>query len=80
MLTVFALVCAVVWFNRVGLPDFLKRPLVQTLREHGVELEFSRLRLRISRGLVADNVRIGAGGARPAARCFRRARSNCRWT
>jgi hypothetical protein len=59
LLAVLALVCAVIWFNRVGLPDFLKRPLVQTLREHGVELEFSRLRLRISRGLVADNVRIG---------------------
>ena len=59
VLTLFALVCAGVWFNRVGLPDFLKRPLVQTLRERGFELEFSRLRLRISRGLVADNVRIG---------------------
>ena len=59
LLAVLALFCAVIWFNRVGLPDFLKRPLVQKLREQGVELEFSRLRLRISRGLVADNVRIG---------------------
>ena len=63
VLAVFALVCAVVWLNRVGLPDFLKRPLVLTLRERGVALEFSRLRLRISRGLVADNVRIGQADA-----------------
>ena len=41
------LICAVVWLNRVGLPDFLKRPLVETLRARGVELEFARLRLSL---------------------------------
>jgi hypothetical protein len=58
-LLLLVLVCAVAWFNRIGLPDFLKTRLVATLHEHGVNLEFSRLRLRFERGLVAENVRIG---------------------
>ena len=66
MLALVVLVCIVVWLNQIGLPDFLKRPLVDTLRTRGIELEFARLRLSLRRGLVADNVRIGhaekAGG------------------
>ena len=58
-LLVLAVICAVVWFNRIGLPDFLKTRLVATLHERGVNLEFSRLRLRFERGIVAENVRIG---------------------
>jgi AsmA-like C-terminal region len=56
---ILVLICAIVWLNRIGLPDFLKRPLVETLREHGIELEFARLHLSLRHGLVADNVRIG---------------------
>ena len=59
LLLVLAAVCAFVWFNRIGLPDFLKTRLVQALHSRGVELEFSRMRLRVERGLVAENVRIG---------------------
>lgn len=59
LLAVIALICAVFWFDRVGLPDFLKRQLVETLRNQGVELEFSRLRFSLVRGLVAENVRVG---------------------
>ncbi len=58
-LLLLAAVCAVLWFNRIGLPDFLKTRLVATLHERGVELEFSRMRLRFERGIVAENVRIG---------------------
>jgi hypothetical protein len=58
-LAVLAVLCGLLWFNRVGLPDFLKRPLVEKLRARGVELEFTRLRLNFIHGLVADNVRIG---------------------
>src|SRR5258706_725490 len=50
---------AVVWFNQIGLPDFLKTRLVATLRERGVELAFTRMRLRFGHGIVAENVRIG---------------------
>jgi AsmA-like C-terminal region len=60
------LICAILWLEKIGLPDFLKQPLVETLRARGVELKFTRLRLSLVRGLVADNVRIGrtekAGG------------------
>ena len=58
-LVVLAALCAVIWFNRIGLPDFLKTRLVATLRERGLELEFSRMRLRFEKGIVAENVRIG---------------------
>jgi hypothetical protein len=58
-LLVLTVVCAVAWFNRIGLPDFLKTRLVATLHERGVELEFTRMRLRFERGIVAENVRIG---------------------
>jgi hypothetical protein len=61
-LVIFAmlvLICAVAWLNQIGLPDFLKRPLVETLRTHGIELEFARLRLSLRHGLVADHVNIG---------------------
>ena len=59
LLTVLALVCALVWFNRIGLPDFLKGRLVATLQARGVELEFTRMRLNLVHGLVVENVRLG---------------------
>jgi hypothetical protein len=61
LLLVLAAVCALVWFNQIGLPNFLKTRLVATLHERGIELEFSRMRLRFGRGIVAENVRIGGG-------------------
>ncbi len=51
--------CCIIRLNHVGLPDFLKTRLVAALREQGVQLEFSRLRLSLVRGVVADNVRVG---------------------
>jgi hypothetical protein len=57
--TVLALVCALVWLNRVGLPDFLKRRLVQTLQARGIELAFTRARLHLVHGLIIEDVRIG---------------------
>ena len=50
---------AIGWLNVVGLPGFLKARLTATLRERGVQLEFSRMRLRLVHGFVAENVRIG---------------------
>ncbi|HVU26721.1 MAG TPA: hypothetical protein VHG71_03185, partial [Verrucomicrobiae bacterium] len=41
------------------MPDFLKRSLIQDLRERGIVVEFSRLRLHWVRGLVAEDVRVG---------------------
>ena len=59
ILALLVLICVIVWLNQIGLPDFLKRPLVETLRTRGIELEFTRLRLSLRHGLVADNVHIG---------------------
>ena len=60
-LVVLAALTALLWLNRVGLPGFLKTRLVATLHERGVELEFSRMRLSLVHGVVADNVCIGQG-------------------
>jgi hypothetical protein len=59
LFAVLALVCSLVWFNRIGLPDFLKRRLVETLQTRGIGLEFSRMRLNLVHGLVVENVRLG---------------------
>jgi hypothetical protein len=59
LFAVLALVCALVWFNRFGLPDFFKKRLVETLQAQGIELEFTRMRLNLVRGLVVENVRLG---------------------
>jgi hypothetical protein len=58
-LLVLAAMCALLWLNRVGLPDFLKTRLVAELHARGMDLEFSRMRLRLYRGIVVENVRIG---------------------
>jgi hypothetical protein len=58
-ITVLLLLAAFGWLNVVGLPGFLKTRLVAALHERGVELEFSRMRLRIIHGLICDNVRFG---------------------
>ncbi len=63
LVAVVALICAFVWLDRVGVPDFLQRRLVESLRARGVELEFSRLRFSLLHGLIADNVRVGHAAA-----------------
>lgn len=52
------LLYAFVHLNQIGVPDLLKRPLLDQLRERGAELEFSRMRVRLGRGLVIENVNI----------------------
>jgi len=54
---VFFLLSVLVYLNQVGLPNFAKRPLLQKLHERGLDLQFSRLRLRWYQGIVADNAR-----------------------
>src|SRR6266702_3969492 len=59
LFSVLLLVCALVYLNRVGLPEFLKARLVSELRARGVALNFTRLRLRWYHGLVAENISLG---------------------
>jgi len=58
LLIVLALL-ALAWINVVGFPGFVKTRLTNALQENGVTLEFSRMRWRFIRGIVADNVIIG---------------------
>lgn len=58
LFTLFLLVCAGAYLNLVGLPAFIKRPVLANLRHHGVDLQFSRLRVRGYRGIVAEDVRV----------------------
>jgi hypothetical protein len=55
--TVFVLLSALVYLNQIGLPDFAKAPLLDKLRQRGLNLQFSRVRLRWYLGIVADDVR-----------------------
>lgn len=59
-IVILILLGSLLYLNQVGLPDFVKRPLVKKLRAHGVALEFARLRLHWTEGFVADNVRFGS--------------------
>jgi len=58
-LVVLAFIVVVTGFflNKIGLPDFVKDRLVQQLRAHGWDVEFSRIRLRY-RGIVADDLHL----------------------
>lgn len=47
------------YLNRVGFPDFIKKPLLQKLHARGLDLRFTRLRWRPFHGMVADNVFMG---------------------
>ncbi|MCY7313931.1 MAG: hypothetical protein LH491_09965, partial [Pseudoxanthomonas sp.] len=38
---------AFVYVNQVGLPDFVKRPLLAQLQARGLNMDFSRLRVRL---------------------------------
>jgi hypothetical protein len=58
LLLVLVLVALGLFFYTVGLPESAKARVVATLREHGWEVEFSRLRLRWYRGIIADHLHI----------------------
>src|ERR1043165_5370826 len=49
---------SLLYLNQIGLPDFIKKPLIEKLHARGIDLQFSRLRLHFTRGIVADNVLI----------------------
>src|SRR6266516_4704790 len=59
LVMVLLLLGGLVYLNRVGLPQFLKVRLLSELRARGVDLNFTRLRLRWYHGLVAENISLG---------------------
>ena len=62
LLLILALVCALAYLNQIGLPGFIKRPVLESLRARGLDLRFSRLHWGWDRGIVAENVRFGRTG------------------
>src|SRR6476469_9464204 len=56
---ILLLLGTLIYLNRIGLPGFVKKPLLEKLRASGVDLQFSRLRLRWPQGIVAEGVRFG---------------------
>ena len=61
-LVVLGALCAVLWLHFHGLPEPVKTRLQAALRSRGVEFQFSRLRLRWYRGLVAEDLSLDAAG------------------
>jgi hypothetical protein len=59
LLIILALAGAALYLNRIGLPDFIKNPLLEKLHERGLDLHFTRLRWRPVQGIVAENVFFG---------------------
>ena len=45
--------------NVIGIPEFLQKKIAVALREHGVPVEFSRMRWHFGHGIVAENVILG---------------------
>ncbi len=58
-LLILALLGALVYLNQIGLPNLVKKPLLEKLRASGIDLQFSRLRLSWSHGILAEDVRFG---------------------
>lgn len=58
-LAILVILGCLLYLNQIGLPGFLKRPLLEKLHARGLDLGFSRLRWRWYQGIVAENVRFG---------------------
>lgn len=62
LLVLLAGASVLLYFNQIGLPAFLKDPLLASLKQRGIQLEFDRMRMRMTRGIVVEGVRVGAAG------------------
>ncbi len=66
LLLLLTAVLGLFYLNQAGLPEFLRGPLLAQLQSRGIRFEYSRLRVRIFNGIVAENVRFG-GNREPNA-------------
>ena len=62
LLMLLGLLLLALWLNHFGFPDLAKERIVIALRERGVDLQFTRMRLLWFRGIVADNIHFGKAG------------------
>ena len=58
LLLLLVVVLLLLFLNHVGLPDWLNRRVEEQFRKKGWELQYSRLRLRWYRGIVADDLQL----------------------
>jgi hypothetical protein len=56
LLVLIAVLGALLYLNRIGLPGWLKAELLTELERRGADVRFTRLRWRWHRGFVADHV------------------------
>ncbi len=66
LLALFLAISAVVYFTTIGLPDFLKRPLVARLKQEGFDVQFQQVRWHWFRGLVIEQAVISPTETRDA--------------
>jgi hypothetical protein len=55
LFTVFLVMAEVAYLHLIGLPEFLKRPLLQTLRQHGFDAEFTGAHLNWGPVIEVEN-------------------------
>lgn len=68
LVLLIGVVCAGLYLNRVGVPAFITRRILDGLRTTGVEAQAARMRLSLYRGLVAENVVVTRTPDRPGQR------------
>ena len=59
LLTLLAGTIGFVWFNSVGLPNFLKAMVQEELKERGLEVQFQRMYWKWFQGIVTEDLTIG---------------------
>jgi hypothetical protein len=62
LMALLLVVAAVTYLHQIGLPDYLKRPLLRQLREKGFEVQFSNARLGWGPSVVIDNCAFSRAG------------------
>lgn len=56
-------VVSLLYLNLVGLPEFIKKPMLEKLHTRGLDLQFTRLHWSPIHGIVAENVSFGQTNA-----------------
>ena len=59
-----------IYISEIGLPDFIKKPVLAGLSKAGLEVEFHRLRWRWNRGFVAENFYLARNPLRSSPEIF----------
>ena len=69
-LVVLAILACAIYLERAGLPEFLKRRLVASVRAKGWEFDYSRLRFHWQRGIIGENIQLRPAEKKPGPFLF----------